>query len=202
MVHLFAVAATAMVVAAVPIEADRDEDRGVRFHHADHREFTFKSFSSFEVDDARFEIDGDEIVLIHLETPREEIRITADHRMYLDDEEITLDVDQRKTVEEFYALSFAVRSEAKAIAKEGLKIGVKGAKLGLHAVGCVFKMLLTSYDEKDLDVEMEAEADKIEAEAEKLEARAEVLEDQMERWEEVGRQMKDEIPALTGMDWL
>ncbi len=202
MVHLFAVAATAMVVAAVPIEADHDNDHGARFHHADHREITFKSFSSFEVDDARFEIDKDEIILSHLESPREEIRITEDYKMYLDDEEIPLDVDQRKTVQEFYQLSFGIRSEAKAIAKEGLKIGVKGAKLGLQAVGCVFKMLLTSYDEEDLDVEMEAEADKIEAEAEKLEARAEVLEDQMERWEEVGRQMKDEIPALAHMEWL
>ena len=40
---------------------------------------------------ARFEIDKDEIILSHLEAPREEIRITEDYKMYLDDEEIPLD---------------------------------------------------------------------------------------------------------------
>ena len=202
MVHLLAIAATAMVVAAVPVEVDSEEGVRCRVTHADHREVSFKSFDAFEVDDARFEFDGDEIIMSHLEAPREEIRITSDYRMFLDDDEITLTSEQRKTVEEFYLLSYTIRGEAKAIAKEGLKIGIKGAQLGLKAVGCVFKMLLTSYDEDDLDAEMEAEGDKIEAQAEKLEVRAEKLEVQLERWEDLGLQMKDQIPALSKMDWL
>jgi len=166
------------------------------------RSVTVKSFSTFEADDARFHLGKDEIVISHLNDPYEEIRITSDRRMYLDDEEIPLTPPQQDLVGEFYQISYEIRAEAKGIAKEGITLGLKGAKLGLQAVGAAMKMLFTEYDEEQFDRDMEIEAEKLEAHGEQIEKRAKHLEDMVEQWEELGRQMKSEIGPLRNMEWL
>ena len=76
-----------------------------------------------------------------------------------------------------------------------------GAGMGMKAIGGVFKLLLTSYDEDDLENEMEREESKIERRAEELEDRADELEEKVEDMEDVFDEMFETIPALRELDW-
>lgn len=195
-VVLIALLVVALVAAPISQAGER------HYTHKCSRDISFKSFNTFEADDARFHLGKDEIVISHLEAPYEEIVITDEYRMYIDDEEVSLTAEQREIVREFYGVSFQIRSEAKGLAKEGVKLGIKGAKLGIHAVGAALKMLFADWDEEEFERKMEHEAEKLEAEGELLESRGEKIELLADRWQELGLQMKEDIAPLREMDWL
>jgi chaperonin cofactor prefoldin len=78
---------------------------------------------------------------------------------------------------------------------------MEGAKLGLKAVGGVFKMMLTSYDGDDLDRDMEWEAEKLEKKAKRLEEKAEDIEELAEDLERIVEEMNETIPEIGELDW-
>ncbi len=150
-----------------------------------------------------FDIDVDDGVIIIRDHGRRHntLEITPEYELYLNDELIETDEDQKKLVEDFYELFFETIDYGKEIGYEGAKIGVKGAKLGLKAVGKVFKMIFTGYDADDLEREMEYEAELLEDEAEELEEMAERIEDMVEELEDIAFDLQREIPELRELDW-
>ena len=118
--------------------------------------------------------------------------------MFINGDKVKLDDEQRVLVKDFYDQSMQIGKIAKEMGLEGAKIGAEGAKLGMKAIGGLIKMLLTDYDEEDLDYYLEAESEKIEERAELLEERAEELEDIAD---ELEYHAEEEIPKLEELDW-
>ena len=124
------------------------------------------------------------------------VEITQEYELYVDDKLIETDAEQHKLVVQTYDGSMELVDLAKEIGLEGASIGIDGAKLGLKAVGGVFKMIFTSYDQDDLEDEMERESDKLEKRADKLEKRATKIEAMVDELEIVFQDMVNRVPAL------
>ncbi|MFZ5980612.1 MAG: hypothetical protein ACOYVF_08250 [Candidatus Zixiibacteriota bacterium] len=129
------------------------------------------------------------------------VEINEEYELFVNDRQVKLDSEQQKLVEEFYVLAMDIVREGKSLGWEGAKIGVSGAKLGMKAVGRIFKMLFTNYDEDDFERDMERDAEILEAKAEKLEDRAENIEDMADDLKYVTEEMFDIIPELRELEW-
>ena len=171
--------------------ADRHHD----IHYAHSYDKDVCEGMSFDLDD------GSIIITLTDRRSVEIVEITEDYQLYINDEQIELNADQQKLVQEFHIKGMEIVEYAKELGWEGAKIGVSGAKLGLKAVGNVFKLMFTSYDTDDFEREMEREAAKIEARAERLEEKAEKVEDMADDLEEIAWDMEREIPELRELDW-
>ena len=112
-----------------------------------------------------------------------------------------MNADQRQLVGEFYEKTMHLTEQAKVIGKEGARIGIKGAKLGLSAIFKVFHLLSPNYDTDDLEREMEAEASVIEDQAKDLERYADSIEDSAEEVEDLAEEMSEKIPEIDRLGW-
>jgi hypothetical protein len=169
---------------------------------AGHRNYNYSILDghTFAMDDIQVDLEDDGIVLYN-EFTDDEIEITENYELIVNDNEIKLDAEQRELVKEYHTLVYGIVDEAVQIGLEGGKIGLAGAGMGLKALGGVFKLLLSSYDEDDLENEMEREEAKIEQRAEELEERANELEEKVEDMEDVFDEMFETIPELRELDW-
>jgi len=132
---------------------------------------------------------------------RSKVEITKEYELYIDDEHIATDADQKKLLKEFHQTVVDIRDYAKEIGWEGARIGLDGAKVGLQAGIGVLKMLLTSYDEDDLDRDLDRATEKIEKRAEKLEEKAEVIENKAYDLEDLAAELSESIPELGKLKW-
>jgi len=165
--------------------------------------YTYTKFQNSDCRFSRFNIslDGSTIVIEQNNGGYGVIEITEDYRLYINGDEIELNEEQTERVEEFYIGCMDIVDYGVAIGLKGARIGIDGAKLGLKAIGGVLKLLFTSYDEDDLERDMDREAAKIEAKAELLEEDAERIEEMAEDLEDIVEEMKDEIPELDRVRW-
>ena len=153
-------------------------------------------------EDMSFDLEDGSIIMTRTVGRRvETVEITEDYELYINGDYVKLDADQQKLVQEFYDRGMEIVEYAKELGWEGARIGVSGAKLGLKAVGNVFRLLFTGYDTDDFEREMERAAAKIEARAERLEEKAEKVEDMVEELEDISWAMDREIPELRELDW-
>ena len=130
------------------------------------------------------------------------VEINAEYELYVNDEEIKLDEVEQELVKEFYDQSVEVERSVKKIVAEGVRIGLKGAKLGLKAIGGLFKAALTSYTTDDFERDMEWEAEEIEYDARVLERKAKKIEKQVDLLEDIGIELTDRIPELQEIECL
>ncbi|HOP06006.1 MAG TPA: hypothetical protein PLF13_01810 [candidate division Zixibacteria bacterium] len=173
----------------------------VYFDNDSDHEISITSLNKCRMGEVQIEIDDEDIYLTHELYFDDEILINEKHELYVNEVKVELNADQQKLVDDYYTLIFELRDYAKEIGWEGAKIGIHGAKLGLQAIGGLFKMLFTSYDDDDFERDMELAADKIETKAERLEQKAEYLEDMADLFEEINYEMFEDIPALKELEW-
>jgi hypothetical protein len=154
-------------------------------------------------EDTWLDVDDGSVIITHKERgePRSTVEITEDHELFVDDEQVKLNPEQKILVGQFHDECYEMLDYAKDIGIEGAKIGLEGARLGVEAVACVFKLLSPSYDSDDLEDEMEHKASRIEDRASVLEEKAEVIEDMADDLEDLADDMRDKIPALDDLYW-
>ncbi len=181
---LFAVA----LFLAIPSSANAVENIDLGYNHS--------SFDGFDV-----EIIRHTVYITQPDVNDDEVSITREYELFINDEPVKLTDDQRLLVKDYYDGLTYIYDKAKTIGWEGAKIGIEGAKIGLYALAAVGKMLLTSYTEEEMEADIEAEAQKIEARAEVLEEKAEELEKVAEELEEIFEDMLIAIPELQELDW-
>ena len=138
---------------------------------------------------------------IDIEIEDGSVILTEDYELYVNDRQVNLTPEQQELVEEFHVLVFEMVDEAKYIGWEGAKVGVSGAKLGMKAIGRLFKMIFTNYDEDDFERDMERDAELLEIKAEKLEDKARVIERKARDLEDITDVLFDEVPELRKLDW-
>ncbi len=152
-------------------------------------------------EDMSFDLEDGSIIMTRSGRRVETVEVTENYELYVNGDRVKLDTDQQKLVQEFYYQGMEIVEYAKELGWEGARIGVSGAKLGLKAVGNVFRLLFTGYDTDDFEREMERAAAKIEARAERLEEKAEKVEDMVEDLEDTAWEMDRKIPELRELDW-
>ena len=152
-------------------------------------------------DNVNFDLEDGTIVLEHEGRDIETVEITEDYELYVNGDKIELNEHQQELVAEFYESVMDIIDYAKALGWEGARIGAEGAKLGLQAVGGLFKVVFTSYDTDDFERDIEREAEKIEAKAEQLEKKAERIEVMAEDLADLAQEMDEEIPQLDELGW-
>lgn len=181
-------AAILLLVPAAPVSAETN--------------YSYNLFNGhkFDIDDIELRLDDGDVILYN-KLSDDEVIISDEFELIINGLEIELDPQQRILVKECHTIVYDIIDEAVKIGLEGGKIGLEGAGLGIKAIGGILKMLLTSYDEDDLDRDMERAAEKLEKKAEALEERAEEVEDMVKDLEDVYEEMFDVIPALAELDW-
>jgi len=169
---------------------------------AEHRHIDLDLFDGelWEEDGIRVCVDDGSVILTH-EYEDDEIEITDDYELYINDRPIKTDARQRELVQEYHTTVFGIKDRAVEIGLKGAKIGLEGAKIGLQAIGGVFKMILTSYDEDDLDRDMDRATREIEYKAELLEDEAEEIEEMADDIEDIWYDMQEEIPEIGALGW-
>lgn len=137
----------------------------------------------------------DDVLILTCEYDRDLwIEITPDHELYISGDRIYLNRYQRRLVGDYYDHFMEIIERAGEIGKEGAKIGLLAAK-------GVLKILVSDYDEGDLEREIEEEAEELDIRAGRLEEMAEELEEVAEEFEDLHYTMKCEIDELNDLDW-
>ncbi len=149
-----------------------------------------------DIGDYDLDIEDEAICLYPDGRHRDEIRITAEHRLYVKGQEVDLDDEQRELIKEIYIMAIDLEGRAKEIALEGAGIGAAGAAMGIQAVAGIFKLASVDYDSEDLEREMEYKAEKLEARAEELEELADKLEDDVQALETRLDRLEGEFPEI------
>ena len=158
-------------------------------------------FSDIEFDDFSVELDDDEVFIYPKHSKKKYLKITEGYDLFVNDDKIEIDEEQKEFLIMFHKLVSKVYDEAIDLGLEGAKIGVKGASLGLKVFPGLLKMMFTSYDSDDFERDMEAEAEKLEKVAEELEEVAEELEYKTIKIEKYYFSLKDIIPELEKYKW-
>ncbi len=157
-------------------------------------------FDGITIDNINIDFD-DDILKVTNTDEKTSFTIDKKYELYINDKHIQTTPKQRKLTKEMYRSIDLIFKEAKDIVWDGAKIGAEGAKLGLSAILCVFKLISPDYDSDDLEEEMEQKAKKIEKKADKIELRAENIEDMARELEEISDRMREEIPELKRLSW-
>lgn len=153
------------------------------------------------LDNVSIDLDDGTVIITNEGWHRATVEITEDYELYVNGRFVETDREQEELIKEYYDQVVQIVEHAKEIGYEGAKIGLRGARIGFRAVRGVFRLLLTDYDDEDLERELERDAEVLEARAEELEERAEVLEDLADELEEMQEELADEIPELRKLDW-
>lgn len=162
----------------------------------EYRKYHFECWENFNID-----VQGSTVVIRHFGPEGAVIEISKDGDLFIDQEEIKTDRQSRKLLQDYNHIMRSLISSAEKIGWEAIKIGGKGAELGLEAVSGILTALCTDLDIDDLEDHLEKKARKIESEANKLEEKARKLEEQASKLEEVHEQLKDRIVELEELEW-
>ena len=164
-------------------------------HAADENDFKRKYMSCIKNADLNIE---DENITIYDDD--NSIEITRDYELYVNGRFVKTNTEQKRLLKEYHSAIFEIIDRAKDIGKEGAKLGIDGAKIGLKAIVGVFKLMRDDYDSGDLEEELELKAEELEEKAEELEKEAEKLEYLADNLEELHDELKEEIPELQDLN--
>ncbi|RPH99409.1 MAG: hypothetical protein EHM72_11040 [Calditrichaeota bacterium] len=151
-------------------------------------------------EDIKIFIKHNDLIICHQDSD-DEVAISDEGELYINDKRIDTNRKQEKLLLEYHDLGVATFDKAEEIAKEAMKVGLKGAELGLKAVTGVFRMLLPEYSSEDFERDMEKEGEKIETKAQVLEDKAEIMEKLVEEMQELHEQVGDSVPELDELSW-
>ncbi len=162
----------------------------------------FGNYKYCVYDNIEMQIDNNDVVITSSHSRYDdEVRITGNYKLFINDELIETDDGQKKSLKKFHALAIELNDEAKDIGMEGAKIGVKGARIGTKAVAGVMKMLFLNFDEDEFEENMESESDEIEEMAAELEERAEELEEMADNLKDMQDDLSREIREIHELKW-
>jgi hypothetical protein len=131
----------------------------------------------------------------------DQVAIDSDGSLFINDERIRTDKAQTDLAIEYYELATAAFDQAEDIGKEAVKVGLKGAEIGLKAVVGIVRMLAPDYSSEDFEKDMEKNGKKVEAKAEKVEEKAAALEKMVEEIQKIHQELWEAVPELGDLEW-
>jgi len=158
--------------------------------------FHFECWENFNID-----VEGKNVVINHYGTDISMVEISEDGELFIDQEKVKTDRQSRALLQDYNHMMRELIASAEKLGYDAVKVGGKGADLGLEAVSGILEVMCTDLEMEELEENLEKKAQKIEQAAEKLEARAEELEDQAEELEAIHDKLKDQIDELDQLEW-
>jgi len=158
---------------------------------------------SCNFDDISLDVDDGSVFLTHKSRHHkgQDIEITEDYELYVNGDRVKTSDEQKELLKEYHDLACEMSEYGAKIGIEGAKIGIQGAGIGLQALVGVVKLLSPTYDEEDLDADLEYAAEKLEKRAKALEEKAEKLEDMVDDLDYMNDELSDKIPAIAELGW-
>lgn len=98
------------------------------------------------------------------------VEITDDGELFLNGKKIRISSEERELLRDY-------RRDMIHLVRRAEEIGIKGAKVGVHAVSGLIEVICTELELDELEAELESESARIEKEAQELEELAAQLED-------------------------
>jgi hypothetical protein len=166
----------------------------------EHRHWECGQDRLFRGDDVNVSIDNGCITFTDEESC-ESVQITDDYNLVVNERIVHLDRHQQRLVETYHSRFSSLTDDAIELAKDAVKIGLDGAKLGAFAVLGVLRLLSSDYDSDDLEADLGHKGSKIEQKAERLERRGERLEKRAQSLERLHRELRKSIRELNELEW-
>jgi hypothetical protein len=165
------------------------------------RKYTSYDAGGCYYNDISIDMDDGSIIIIHQGLDDDELEITEDFELFVNDRRIKTDDDQKEILRRFYFQMEAIVKYSEEIGLAGAEIGAQGARIGLKAAAGALRLIVDGHEIEILESDLERETERIEAEAERLEEKAEILEEMAGELESTFDEMVDEIPELRELDW-
>jgi len=128
------------------------------------------------------------------------VEITEDYKLYVNGERVKTSRKQKKLLRSYYRDYEDIEELAEDIAKEGMRIGLVGAELGVSAVVCMAKLLLEDYDSDDMEDEIRIKTENLEKMAHKLDKTADKIEDMADDLEKKHNKLRRSITELGDLE--
>ncbi len=155
----------------------------------------------FNIDErVRLSFRGDRLV-IENKNGSGTVMIDEEGELRIDERQIPLDKEQQQTAIEYRDLARSAFSEAEQLADKGVKVGLKGAVLGMKAVVGVFRLLLPGDNSEAFERDMEKNGKAVEEKAALLEEDAAALEKMIEVMKELHEELRRSVPELQALEW-
>jgi hypothetical protein len=131
------------------------------------------------------------------------IEITNDYELYVREKHIETNAEEKDLLRRYYSTTDQMLDEVEKLGYKGAKIGLRGAKVAVKAVGGVFEILFSGFDESvidDFEERIEAEAEEIEHQAEQLEDEAEIVDELADQLDTIYENLAQSIPELEELE--
>ena len=132
--------------------------------------------------DISIDFDNDDLIISPRSGENFTVKITKDDELYVNGQLISMTAEEKELVHEY-------RYDLICLIHEAKEIGLKGAKIGISAIGGLIEVACTDLEMEELEAELENESEKIEMEAKELEELS-------SRLEELHCELKNRIPEL------
>lgn len=149
------------------------------------------------------DFEGGSLIVLERDTDDVLFEITEKDELFVRGEHVKTSPREKRLLREFYGITEDMVDEARQLGYKGAKIGVKGAKMAAKAVGGVFEILFSGFDEtviEEFEQKMEEESELLEQQAEKLEIEAERLEELEAELEKVYEKLEKEVEELKELE--
>ena len=131
----------------------------------------------------------------------ETVEITKGYALIVNGNELRLHRDQRNLVKDYYESFQAVIEDAKTLALAGVKLGAKGAAMGIVAACRALCGVDSENDRDHHDSSIDRETEKLNAEGAKIEKRAERLKRKAETLEKLHDRLRRNVTELDELGW-
>jgi len=140
-------------------------------------------------------------LIIECRDDDDEVLISDDFDLFINNDKVKLDRGQRKLVKRYYIQHRELRTQAREIGRAGAKIGIRGVKVAGKSIALAIAELLEDGDWDELEDMIDEMTEEIEEDAEDLEDLAEDLEDLVDDLEDTHYDLRDSVDELDELDW-
>ena len=140
------------------------------------------NISSVRFDNIAIDIDDGAIIISPRSGESYKVEITENDELFVNSRKVSISPEERELLSEY-------RKDMTYLIHRAEEIGIKGAKIGIDAIGGLIEVACTDLEFAELEAELKAESTKMEEEAEELEEKSEQLED-------LRHELKDRISEL------
>lgn len=143
------------------------------------------------------------LIICDRQTDEYMIEITPEYELFIRSKKININNNQKELLGEYYKAQKELFDNRNELGAKGIRIGLASVKLAAHAVGGAIELVFSGFDEdkeKELEENIEREADKLEKHADGLESHADRIEELVKEINRLNYKLHDHIPELRKYD--
>ncbi|MBN2365090.1 MAG: hypothetical protein EH225_03200 [Calditrichaeota bacterium] len=155
----------------------------------------------YDIDDVDYSEKDGTVIFSRYNGSYSKVAITESGKLFIDDQEIGLNQDEKKLLKEFSRKFRELMVSVEKLELKAKKLGRIGTETGLNAALNVLSRLESEEDLEEIEDEINKKVEQIEEEAEEIEEEAEKIEESAEELDDLHDEIVERIPALRELDW-